>query len=193
MITYVFFCRYYWSSSSGKPQSLRHSGHASFILSTLQRMSELWRENGKCSQGSSHFLEPVWKANTMCKCLIASKFKSLLRNKQVICNFNFFLGGGGREREQYRRLNYEIFITAWIWNSSIERRKKMHFQFVKQFTRVLISLAMNSRSLVISFFVILFGLTVTAYDKWKHCKPWSNNMHLQSNLLILNWWGWLKN
>lgn len=41
----------------------------------------------------------------------------------------------------------------------------MHFQFVNFFTRVLISLAMNSRSLVISFFVILFGLTVTAYDR----------------------------
>lgn len=40
----------------------------------------------------------------------------------------------------------------------------MHFQFLKKITLVLISLAMNSRSLVISFFVILFGLTVTAYD-----------------------------
>lgn len=40
----------------------------------------------------------------------------------------------------------------------------MHFQFVTKITLVLISLAMNSRSLVISFFVILFGLTVTAYD-----------------------------
>lgn len=39
----------------------------------------------------------------------------------------------------------------------------MHFQFVTKITLVLISLAMNSRSLVISFFVILFGLTVTAY------------------------------
>lgn len=66
---FYFLCRYYWSSSCGKPQPLRHIGHTSSVLSTLQRVSEFWRENGKCSQGSSHVLEPVWKANTMCKCL----------------------------------------------------------------------------------------------------------------------------
>lgn len=64
----------------------------------------------------------------------------------------------------------------------------MHFQFVTKITLVLISLAMNSRSLVISFFVILFGLTVTAYDKDENIVNLRaiTCIYIQSNLLIFN-------
>lgn len=92
-----FLCRYYWSSSSGKPQPLRHIGHTSSVLSALQRVSELRRENGKCSQGSSHVLEPVWKANTMCKCLC----RKIIR----LCVISFW------ERQTER--DYQIQSLEW--------------------------------------------------------------------------------
>lgn len=82
----------------------------------------------------------------------------------IKCFEHYFFVGSGGGVGQCSRLNNKFALQLEFEILELKGGKKMHFQFVTKITLVLISLAMNSRSLVISFFVILFGLTVTAYD-----------------------------
>lgn len=122
---------YYWSSSSGKPQPLWYIGHTSSVLSALQRVPKLRRENGKCSQGSSHVLEPVWKANTMCKVtkLLCSweqlnllPLKSYTKGEQLLSNhlcvtLNIVQGNRKKWRADTLRLVSEQNIANLCINS----------------------------------------------------------------------------
>lgn len=90
---------------------------------------------------------------------------------------------------QCSRLN-NIFITAGIWNSWIERRKKNAFSICNK--NYPCSYLLGHKLEIFGHFLLCHFVWADGnclWYRWKHCKSWSNYIHIQSNLLIFNLMG----